>query len=99
MKLILLTGRLTSDPEVKSVSDKKSKVANFTVANNDKDDETAEFFDVCCWDKLAEFAENYMKKGNKVVIFGTFNDETYKDKEGNNRHHFRITASKIEFAS
>lgn len=98
MKTIVLSGRLTADPEIKELDGKKSKVANFTLANNEKDKENAEYFDVCCWDKVANFAQEFVKKGNKVLVSGTFADETYKDKEGNTRHHFRITAASIEFA-
>ncbi len=99
MKTIILTGRLTADPEVREIADKKTKVANFTLANSDRDKENAEYFDVACWDKNADFVEGYVKKGNKVLVQGTFSNETYKDKDGNTRHHFRITANTIEFAN
>ncbi|NLL63642.1 MAG: single-stranded DNA-binding protein [Ruminococcaceae bacterium] len=100
MKHILLTGRLTKDPEVKTVGEKKEakKVASFTIANNDVDKENAEYFDVSCWEKLAEFAEGYLKKGTKVIITGSYNNETYTDKDGNPRVKFRVTARQIEFA-
>lgn len=98
MKVIIMTGRLTADPEIKEVGDKNAKVANFTLANSDWDKDNAEFFDVACWDKTAEYVEKYMKKGNKVLVQGSFSNEKYQDKDGNNRHHFRITANTIEFA-
>ncbi len=98
MKAIILSGRLTRDPEIKEVTDKKTKVADFTVANNEYS-ENGEFYDVVCWDKTAEYAEKYLKKGQKVVIHGTYQNESYKDKEGNTRYHFRITAQSIEFGS
>lgn len=98
MKAIFLTGRLTRDPEIKEVTDKKTKVANFTIANNEHD-EDGEFYDVVCWDKTAEYVENYLKKGQKIVIQGTYQNESYKDKEGNTRYHFRITAHSIDFMS
>ncbi|MCQ2461245.1 MAG: single-stranded DNA-binding protein [Clostridia bacterium] len=99
MKAIFLSGRLTRDPEIKEVTDKKTKVADFTIANNERDSENGEFFDIVCWDKTAEFVENYLKKGQKVIIQGSFQNESYKDKEGNTRYHFRVTAHNIEFES
>ncbi|MBQ0135842.1 MAG: single-stranded DNA-binding protein [Oscillospiraceae bacterium] len=99
MKAIFLSGRLTRDPEIKEINDKKTKVANFTVANNQSDGENGEFFDVVCWDKTAEYAEKYLKKGQKVVVQGTFQNESYKDKDDNTRYHFRITAHTIDFLS
>jgi len=98
MKFIILTGRLTADPELRTVGEHKSKIANFRLANNDSDKDHGEFFDVHCWDKLAEFAEGYLKKGSRVLIQGSFHNEQYKDSEGNNRTHFSITATRIEFA-
>ena len=98
MRSIILSGRLTRDPEVKEVTEKKIKVAECTLANNDRDKENAEYFDVYCWEQTANFVENYVKKGQKVIVSGTFEDDTYKDKDGNTRHHFRIKAANIEFA-
>lgn len=98
MKTIFLSGRLTADPEIREVGEKKSRIANFRIANNDSDKENGEFFDVHCWDRLAEFSEGYLKKGTKVLIQGSYNNEAYKDAEGRNRTHFSISASRIEFA-
>lgn len=98
MKTITLTGRLTADPEIRTVGEQNLNVANFTLANNDSDKAEGEFYDVCCWDKLAEFAGNYLKKGNKIIVNGTFSNEKYTDKEGKPRVKFRITAQRAEFA-
>lgn len=98
MRSIILSGRLTRDPEVKEVTEKKIKVAEFTLANNDRDRENAEYFDVSCWDQTATFVEKYLKKGQKVIVEGTFENDAYKDKDGNSRYHFRIKAANIEFA-
>lgn len=99
MKTLYLSGRLTGEPDIKEVGDeKKVKLAKFTVANNDSDTENGEFFDVCCWERLADFAETYLKKGSKVFLQGGYNNEVYKDKDDRTRVHFQITANKIEFA-
>ena len=97
MKNIVLNGRLTADPEIRTVGENGVKVAGFCIANNDSDKEKGEFYDVQCWDRLAEFSENYLKKGAAVLVQGTFNNEKYQDKEGKNRTHFRVTAARIEF--
>ena len=98
MKTIFLSGRLTSDPQVRDLEGKETKLTKFTIANNDSNRENAEFFDVHCWDSMADFAENNLKKGNRIIIQGTFSNSTYVDKEGKKRVHFEITAYKIEFA-
>ena len=99
MKTIFLSGRLTSDPEVKITKENNSKIVKFTLANNDAGkDSAAEYFDVHCWDNIAELVENNLKKGNKIIVQGSFSNSVYTDKEGNKRSHFEITAYKIEFA-
>lgn len=99
MKTIFLSGRLTADPEMKEVGDNKSKIAKFTLANNEAGPDNAEFYDVHCWDMLAELVEKNLKKGSRVVIQGTFANSLYTDKDGKKRVHFDITAYKLEFAS
>lgn len=97
MKSIILSGRLVADPTTKEVGEKKAKVARFRLANNDGERDTADFYDVHCWDKLALFAENHLKKGSKILLQGSFENELYQDAEGKNKTHFEITASRIEF--
>ena len=97
MRSIFISGRLTRDPEIYEVTEKKIKVAEFTLANNDRDKENPEFFDVVCWDTTAAFVENYVRKGQRVFVTGSFRDDTYKDKEGNITHHFKVEARTIEF--
>lgn len=99
MKTIFLSGRLTRDPEISTAGEKNSKLAKFSLANNDGGrDNPAEFYDVHCWDGLAELAENNLKKGSRIVIQGQFSTSVYTDKDGNKRSRFEITAYKIEFA-
>ncbi len=98
MKTIFLSGRLTADPEISIVGKDSRKVANFTVANNDSGKEGGEFFDVRCWEQLADFVEGYLRKGNRIILQGTCNQESYKDADGKGRNRFSITASRIEFA-
>ncbi len=98
MKHIVLSGRLTAPPEVKCVGEQQVKLAKFRIANNDNDKETGEFFDVVAWDRQADFTENHLEKGQRIVLSGTFDNEVYQDKEGNRRTHFSITANRIEFA-
>ncbi|MBQ9067363.1 MAG: single-stranded DNA-binding protein [Clostridia bacterium] len=99
MKVLFLSGRLTADPQIKVVGDEQRPLACFRLANNDGGKERpAEFFDVCAWDKQAKFAGDYLKKGTRILIQGSFHNETYQDKEGNPRTHFSVRADRIEFA-
>ena len=81
MKAIVMNGRLVADPTIKEVGEKKAKLASFRMANNDGEKDTGEFYDVHCWDKLAQFAESYLKKGSKILLQGSFENQLYQDKE------------------
>ena len=97
MKNIVPTGRLTADPEKKEAGDQHIKLTKLRIANNDSDRENGEFYDVACWNKQAEFAGDYLKKGSKDLVQGSFNNESYKDAEGKKRTHFSINANRVEF--
>lgn len=98
MKLIAITGRLTADPETKILGDKHVKRTRFRLANNDSEKDTGEFYDVTCWNLKADFAQSHLKKGEKVLIQGTFSNQAYTDDDGNHRVHFTITANRMEYA-
>ncbi len=79
---VIIVGNLTRDPDVAHLSD--NKVANFTVATNDKWkgkdgewNEKAEFHRVVAWRWLAERAEKYLTKGKQVYVEGKL--ETLRD--------------------
>ncbi|MBQ8083671.1 MAG: single-stranded DNA-binding protein [Clostridia bacterium] len=101
MRRITMTGRLTRDPELKELASKtdenvKLKRLTFGVANNDNGKEKdPEFFDVVCWDQLALWGQQYLKKGNRVLLTGAPHNEIY-EKEGQKKFHFKIVADRIE---
>ena len=64
---IVLTGRLTRDPELRRTTSDMG-VASFTLAVDDNvkgpnGEKTTTFITVTVWDKQAEFAGEYVKKG------------------------------------
>src|SRR6478736_588756 len=65
---VLLTGRLTRDPEMRSLASGKN-VTTFTVASNEfigGGKEKSEYHPVVAWDRLAEIAGRYLGKGQQV---------------------------------
>ena len=99
---IVLMGRLTRDPELKELTSKtdeskKLKRLTFGIANNDNGKEKdPEFFDVTCWDNLAIWGEQYLKKGTRVLLSGIPHNEIFDGKDGQKHFHFKIVADKIE---
>lgn len=98
----LIVGNTGKDPEVR-VFDKGVKVATFSVATSTggykKQDgtevpEKTSWHNVVCWRGLAELAEKYIHKGDRVTILGTISYREY-EKEGVKRYVTDILAYDI----
>ena len=73
MNKVVLTGRLTRTPELRSTS-KNVDVCEFTIATNrptmrDGKRET-DFINCIVWEKMAETLCKYQTKGNMIAVFG-----------------------------
>ena len=88
--------RLTRDPEVRVTQEGNNTVARFGIAVEIGKDK-ANFFNVTAWNKTAEFAEKYLKKGTKVGIEGQLRSEEYTNKDGQKVTVVYILADRIEF--
>lgn len=89
MNKLVITGRLTRDPEVKAIGE-NNMVAKFTVAVNrnykDKDgNRPADFIPCEAFGKTAEFISNYVTKGRLVEVDGEMRVDQYQNEEGENR--------------
>ncbi len=71
MNRVLLTGRLTRDPELRTLASGKT-VTQFSLATNDYrgGTEKAEYHNVVTWDRLAEICGQYLGKGQLVAVEG-----------------------------
>jgi single stranded DNA-binding protein len=80
---ITLIGRLTHDLKVQTFEDKKTRVS-FSIAVKDYDKEKAPtYFDVQCWNGVAERATSLLSKGKEVMLVGRMQNYTYeKNVEG-----------------
>ncbi|CAN1210382.1 single-stranded DNA-binding protein [Tumidithrix helvetica PCC 7403] len=77
-----LVGRAGRDPEVKYFESGKV-VCNFTLAVNRRTsnrDEPPDWFDLELWDKSAEVAANYVKKGSLIGITGSLKFDRWQDR-------------------
>lgn len=99
MNKVILIGRLTKDPEIRTTSTGK-KVASFSIAISDGKDSSGQditqFFDVSAWDKLADITESYIKKGTRVAIVGSLRTRVWEDQNNIKRKSTDITAREIE---
>ena len=98
--LVVLTGRLTADPELKTTASGIS-VTTFSIAVNRRyragDETETDFINIVAWRQSAEFVAKYFKKGNLIGIEGSIQTRRYQDKNGNNRTAFEVVANNVQF--
>ena len=100
MNTAVLVGYVGRDAEVRYFESGKVK-ASFSLAVNRWDGKTKEevtdWFNIEVWDKQAEFAGEYVKKGMQVVIDGRISQSKWTDKAtGIDRESFLIIANSIK---
>jgi single-strand DNA-binding protein len=100
MNRVLLTGRLTRDPEMRSLANEK-KVTQFSIATNDYrgGSEKAEFHTVVAWDRLAEICAQYLGKGMLVAIEGRIQTRQWDDDKKVRHWKTEIVAGHVEMLS
>lgn len=95
---VILMGRLTRDPEMRTTTTGKS-IASFSLAvDRQTQDDQADFFDVTAWEKLGELANQYLSKGRRCLVQGRLRQDSWDDKEtGKKRSKVEIVATDITF--
>jgi single-strand DNA-binding protein len=103
---VIITGNLTSDPELRSLPSGTS-ICKLRVACNTrrKDNSTGEwvdkpnYFDVTVWGAQGENCARYLSKGRPVAVDGRLEWREWQDKDGNNRQGIDIIADAVQFLS
>jgi single-strand DNA-binding protein len=98
---VLLTGRLTRDPELRSLASGLS-VATFAVATNEfrgNGKEKAEYHNVVVWDRLAQVCGQYLGKGQQVAIEGRLQTRQWDDDRGTRHWKTEVVATSVEMLS
>lgn len=97
MNNVVLIGRLTKDPDVRSTQDGKM-VARYTLAVDRRGkDAGADFIGCVTFGKSAEFAQKYLNKGTKIAITGRIQTGSYQNKEGKTVYTTDVIAENHEF--
>lgn len=100
---VMLIGRLVADPELRSTTSGQT-VGNFRVATGrqwtdaqGQPQSQTEFSQVVAWGKLADLANQYLRKGRQVFVEGRLQTRSWTDK--NNQKHWRteVVAENIIF--
>ena len=102
---VTLIGNLGADPEVRSTNN-GSRVANLSLATSrqwtaqsGEKQEKTEWHRVICWNnkgaQLADLAEKFMKKGDKIYVEGRIEYRTWEDREKQTRYVTEIIAREV----
>jgi single-strand DNA-binding protein len=99
---VMIIGRLTADPELRSTTTGQS-VTGFGVATNrywkDKSgvrQEDTEFHNVVVWGRQAEVASQFLKKGSMVFIEGRLRTRSWQDKQGQTRKTTEVICERMQ---
>lgn len=98
--LVVLTGRLTAAPELKTTQNGVS-VCSFSIAVERRykqgEERQADFINIVAWRQTAEFVSKHFNKGSMIGIEGAIQTRKYQDKDGNNRTAFEVVANNVQF--
>ena len=99
MNTVVIVGRAGRDAEIKYYESGKSR-ATFSLAVNRWDSKTSsevtDWFNIEVWDKQAEFASNYLKKGRLAAIEGRIRTNNWTDQPGESTQSYIVTATNIK---
>ena len=100
MNQIIITGRLTADPQTATTSTGVER-CKFSVAvprpkKKDGSETPPVYVDCVAWRQLATFISQWFSKGRPIEIVGSLQIEDYTDREGNKR---KQTYIQVEHAS
>jgi single-strand DNA-binding protein len=100
MNVVILKGRLTADPEIKTATS-GATFANFSIAIDrppDKNgDKACDFIRCTAFNKTAEFLGRYFGKGKEILAEGTLQQNDYQDKDGVQHKSYKVIVNRVEF--
>jgi single-strand DNA-binding protein len=98
----IIVGRITRNPEVRTTPNGQS-VASFGIATNrfwkgadGQKQEKVEFHNIVAWGKLAEICNQYVTKGQLILIEGRIETRTWETPDGNKKNRTEIVAENMQ---
>ncbi|MDR1578628.1 MAG: single-stranded DNA-binding protein [Deltaproteobacteria bacterium] len=93
---VILLGRLGRDPEMRRTQSGKN-VTNFSLATSERwnNEDHVEWHKIVLFDRLAEIAKEYLRKGSQVYLEGRIQTNSWEDQAGNKRNSTEIYANSM----
>ena len=100
---VILIGHLGQDPQQRAMPSGKA-VVNLRVATTDQwrdkqtgeQKEATEWHNIVMFDRLAEIAAEYLRKGSQIYVEGRIRTRKWQDKEGQDRYTTEIVANEMQ---
>ena len=101
MNKVILVGRLTKDPEMRTTANGVA-TTNFTLAvnrnfTNQSGEREADFLTCVAWRRLAETIAKFCTKGSQVAVEGRIQTRSYDAQDGTKRYVTEIMVDNIDF--
>ena len=96
MNKVILKGRLTAKPELKTTTT-DIFVTDFSIAVNRRfNKETTDFINCQAWRSTAEFICKYFEKGQEIAVIGELHNDKW-EKDGETRYTSRVSVDEVYF--
>ncbi|OUS28061.1 single-stranded DNA-binding protein [Gammaproteobacteria bacterium 45_16_T64] len=100
---VIVLGNLGNDPETRYMPNGNA-VTNISVATSEswqdkqsgQNQERTEWHKIVFFNRLAEIAGEYLRKGSKVYVEGALRTRKWQDQSGNDRYSTEIVASEMQ---
>jgi single-strand DNA-binding protein len=99
---VILVGRLTRDPEIKSLPSGQGvcsfglATGRFFVDKSGQKQQQTEFHNIVMFGRLAEIASQYLTKGSLTLIEGRLRTRNWQDAQGNQKYRTEIVAERMQ---
>lgn len=95
---VILTGRLTKDPELRHTGN-QTPVCTFSVAvdNGYGENKHTDFINCVAWNKTAEFVSKYFTKGKMIIVIGRISTRSWETQDGKRNYATEVIASEVSF--
>ncbi|MBQ4102237.1 MAG: single-stranded DNA-binding protein [Oscillospiraceae bacterium] len=98
---VVLIGRLTADPELKTTAQGTS-FCRFSIAvdrefTRQGEERQTDFINIVAWRQNADFISKYFNKGKLIGIQGSIQTGRYTDRDGNTRNSFDVVVNRASF--
>ncbi len=103
INVVVITGNLTRDPELRSTPGGTSVCKMRVAVNSRRKDQSGNwvdkpnYFDVTVWGAQGENCASYLNKGRPVAVEGRLDWREWEDKEGGKRQNVEIIANSVQF--